>query len=202
MTKYKTNDQDIIDLIKYGNLGYMDLVQHVENTYDLDGLFHFCNFGYNDSDCMNYDGTINLFPFFNYKLQFSLYETTNKPTKVMFARGNSTFRDIKYHCPTMNVYKTTTNITSRDKFVGRLVAWHKFVNNSKIAILENSENYIKELDQSIVDYINEYLMKYRFNYTVSLESMHQSYYNMLETIDYTMDEIKSFRKTDTEMEIE
>ena len=138
MTKHKTINEDIVDLIKYGNIGYIELVEYVENTYELHDLFTQFDFGYNDDSIANFDGTINLFPFFNYKLQFTLQEMDHKPTRVMFGRYISVFRDMKSFCPSMPNYKTTTKITSRSQFVARLVAWHKFVDTSKVIILENT----------------------------------------------------------------
>ena len=202
MTKYKTSNEDIIDILKHGNLGYMDLVEYVENTYDLHGLFLDCDFGYKDSDCMNFDGTINLFPFYNYKLQFTLEEQDNKPTRVVFARYCNVFRGMNNYCPTISTYKTNTKITSREQFVARLVAWHNFVDNSKLIILKNSENYIKDLDQLTIDKINNYLEKYRFNYTVSFDSMNQSYEIFKNTIDANVDMIKKFVNPGSEYEIE
>jgi hypothetical protein len=202
MTKYKTINEDIIDTLKYGNIGYIELVEYVENTYNLHDLFTQFDFGHNDDSIANFDGTINLFPFFNYKLQFTLQELDKKPTRVMFGRYISTFRSLGHFCPNSINYKTITNIKCRDQFVARLSAWHKFVDKTKDVIIENTEIYMKQLDQTVVDDINNYLTKYRFNYTVSLDSLTECHYTMLSNLDDAINEIKAFRNPHSQWEIE
>lgn len=202
MTKYKTNDQDIIDILKYGNLGYLDLIEYVEETYNLHGLFLDCDFGYRSSDCMNFDGIINVFPFYNYKFQFTLQEQDNKHTRVIFGRYTSTFKTLHYFCPNSISHKTITTIKSREQFVSRLCAWHKFIDKSKILLLDNTKKYMDQLDNNTINDINSFLLSNRFNYTVSLESMKESYETFTNSLDDNIDMIKQFVNPCKQYEIE
>lgn len=193
MAKYKTTNNDIVELLKHGNLDYMKLIDYAENVVDDPMLFYEFEFGYRNSDCANFSGYIKVFPFTHYHLNFTLHTPDNQATEVILGRYTQGIKDLRYFTPELVNHKTRTKIKSSSQFVSRIIAWHKFMDKTKLVLLENTEKYMEQLDQTTVDDINKVLNRFRFQYRITLDSMNEDFEKFKSNLDYNIDRLKQFK---------